>query len=362
MEIFDASAYSPHIPAVDLSDALSTGEWELDWRLRDYIIGAALAQDDAAFADFVSKIPSDIDLIVLEEPWFGPAVLRLRKDGHTSAPIIFNSYNVEYIAKANILRETDLDSKKYTQQIKAVERSLVRRAAVCTVVTENDADLYSKFGGSEIVIAPNGTIRRKMSHLKGVRYHGIDPNSEYALFVGSAHPPNVAGFRELILESLEALQSHQRIVVAGNVCDPLYQIVVGSERPRICRDRLSLVGQVSEFELSALIANASAILLPITYGGGSNLKTAEALVSGKVVVGTRQAFRGYEAYLDAPGVILADTLPDFKAAVRRALDATRSEPIVRSGVEELLWCSTLQPIASAAQRLLYGKGRGLAAA
>ena len=47
------------------------------------------------------------------------------------------------------------------------------------------------------------------------------------------------------------------------------------------------------------------MLLPITYGGGSNLKTAEALLTGHPIIATAKAFRGCEVFTDMPGMIIA---------------------------------------------------------
>jgi hypothetical protein len=55
--------------------------------------------------------------------------------------------------------------------------------------------------------------------------------------------------------------------------------------------------------------------------GGSNLKTAEALISGLPVVGTSQAFRGFADFADLPHIAVADTPEAFAAGIRHALDS-----------------------------------------
>jgi hypothetical protein len=65
-----------------------------------------------------------------------------------------------------------------------------------------------------------------------------------------------------------------------------------------------------------LIANAHALPLPIGYGGGSNVKTAEALAAGRPIVATGAAFRGFDEYRSLPSVTLADTPLAFEAAIR----------------------------------------------
>ncbi len=109
------------------------------------------------------------------------------------------------------------------------------------------------------------------------------------------------------------------------------------------RDRTVFLGEVSRLALECLISNASGMLLPITFGGGSNLKTAEALSSGLPIVGTSIAFRGFEEYRDLPRVTIADTPEEFSNAVRHTFQAkygVRHRP----AVTELHWESTLHPM------------------
>ena len=113
------------------------------------------------------------------------------------------------------------------------------------------------------------------------------------------------------------------------------------------RDRIILFGQVSDFALSCLLGNASGILLPITYGGGSNLKTPEALTSGLPVVGTRQ-HRRFSEFSELKGVTIADTPHAFAAGIRRSLDR-RGKREVGPELRQLLWENTLRPIVDLAR-------------
>lgn len=46
--------------------------------------------------------------------------------------------------------------------------------------------------------------------------------------------------------------------------------------------------------LSTFYNNSTAVIEPIFYGGGMKTKTAEALMYGKVIFGTNEAFEGYD--------------------------------------------------------------------
>jgi glycosyltransferase involved in cell wall biosynthesis len=83
--------------------------------------------------------------------------------------------------------------------------------------------------------------------------------------------------------------------------------------------RLQLLFALPDSDLSAVKSLAHGFVLPIPFGGGSNIKTAEALYSGKYVVGTPAAFRGYERYSDLPEVRVGPDPKCFHAAIRNVL-------------------------------------------
>ena len=89
---------------------------------------------------------------------------------------------------------------------------------------------------------------------------------------------------------------------------------------------------------------ADVVMLPIVEGGGTNIKTAEALYNRKPVVTTSFALRGYEQFKHWRNVRLADRPGDFRDLLAQAL---RSEPEqLKSAdiaqLDTLLWSSTLQ--------------------
>ena len=103
--------------------------------------------------------------------------------------------------------------------------------------------------------------------------------------------------------------------------------------------------------LAALYAGARAVILPKTLEGGSNLKTAEALASGRPVVATRLAFTGFEAFIDLPGVVIEDSPDRFWNAVDTLLSqpAASSRPSHAAAI--LSWEDCLRPMVAAAEAI-----------
>ena len=120
--------------------------------------------------------------------------------------------------------------------------------------------------------------------------------------------------------------------------------------------RIQVLGVLDDADLSAVKSLAHAFLLPIGAGGGSNIKTAEALYSGKPVVCTTKALRGFEAYRSLPGVRVADTPKEFQSAIRSILEAESREmpelEIHRSLRQQLTWAESLHALPQEVARML----------
>lgn len=112
-------------------------------------------------------------------------------------------------------------------------------------------------------------------------------------------------------------------MILGGVSGILFNQEKFSEYESVNRTRLHLLGTCHKSELQEFIAASHLVILPITVGEGSNLKTAEALESGRPIVATSKAFRGYESAMNLSHVTIADTSSEFRRAVRNILDSPR---------------------------------------
>ena len=112
------------------------------------------------------------------------------------------------------------------------------------------------------------------------------------------------------------------------------------------RRRVELRDAVSEDKLDELKDQAHGFVVPITHGGGTNLKTAEAILSNKWVLATSVAMRGFTEFIGSAGVVVEDDPRSFRERLREvlawpplALDAGAVE--ARRGVE---WERSLAPL------------------
>jgi glycosyltransferase involved in cell wall biosynthesis len=91
----------------------------------------------------------------------------------------------------------------------------------------------------------------------------------------------------------------------------------------------------------------------LTQGGGTNLKTAEALWSGKYVIATTVAMRGFEDFIGQNGVFVANDSSDFKRTLRQvmSLEPLQLSTTDREKRKRVLWDECLSALPSFAEKI-----------
>jgi len=344
-EIYDdRTVVGPHDVAFPLDSVYREANLPL---CTDVTSGAFAVKDAQAWSAIAQAIASFTpDVVQLEQPWLWPVVTRLRaEDPAARFRVVYSSQNVEAPLKRAVhAGQPDEVIDAVVERIDRLEREVVVAADLTIAVTESDAATYRDWGARRVVVASNGIVERTIDPACRSRWESRLEGMPFALFVGSAYPPNIHGFWEMFAPSMAFLGPDERILVAGGIGGVLLHAAAYHTWERINASRIVLAGQVTEDDLAALLALASCIVLPITIGGGSNIKTAEAILSGRPVVGTTLSFRGYERALDLPGIHRTDVPAEFRRFVKAALDRSLprcgpDRPEVRRSV---LWSETLK--------------------
>lgn len=307
------------------------------------------------------------DAIQLEQPWLYPPVRRWFDDRgfdeRTRPRLVYSSHNIEWKLKREELADEGQPFAaigQSTAEVSALEHDVAAHADLVIACTDEElAELRTMAGAgahsqrhyvvAHNAIAPFTATPERIRTVK--RRYSLD---RYPLFVGSAHPPNASGFWDMLAPSLAFLRPDEKIVVAGGVGhllrnDKRYRAWSGINEPR-----LAVLGEVERDDLSALLCGAAVIVLPIATGGGSNLKTAEAIYTGNPVLATPHALRGYGDAARWPTVSLAASADSFRRTLRALLDAPAAQAPVdhermRSAVT---WEHALIPLTDALCSLL----------
>lgn len=318
--------------------------------VEDLASGQMLAEDAARLA-VIERYAGRVDWVHLEQPWLLPVVRRLRERGALGDfRLVYGSQNIEYLLKQAIFSQYGVDEgQPLIDAIRTLETAAAREADLVAAVTPNDAGQLSQWTRAPVVVAPNGVQSWRSTSRRQRRWQVQLGGAPFALYVASAHPPNISGFCQSFGESLAPLSPLQQIVLAGTVAEHVAKSDWFQRWEALNARRVHVVGMVEDADLAALKTLAHTFVLPVTAGGGSNLKTAEALYSGRSVVATPLAMRGFEAFTDLPGVTVAAAGLAFAQAVADSLvrPLPPTNAATKARCERLAWSHALAPLMAA---------------
>ncbi len=359
-----------HVACIGLYDAARIGPGDIeahDYAVPPSIVDHVLAAErnsELAFWRALARMPHAFDfyeravraerpdVLQFEEPYLWPLVQALRERGALKGiPVLHSSYNYETEAKHEIRASGMSVSDQTMLDVAALERDIAAGADAVVVVSDSDAAAFEAIGARHVVVAHNGTDPPQAAPEQDEALAGYLQGEPYALFVSSAHPPNAQGLTDTA-EEAGIVMRRGSVLVCGGVAGLLRSMPAFAENQHIFR-RTRLLGFVSPGLLSAIYRRAAVILLPKTRGAGSNLKTAEALVSGRPIVATRRAFEGFERYLGCPGVAVEDDPATFWRRVVDLLSVDAGDEIpgpvrTQASVRTLFWNACLDPMVDCA--------------
>jgi plasmid maintenance system antidote protein VapI len=301
----------------------------------DIISGWAIFNDTVVKAKMTSLLKTfKPDIIHIEQPYSYLGLKPLLEELGLKSKLVFGSQNVEAPMKREILEGAGVPEpaiQRAELAIANVEQELSVRSDLVIACTKSDMKAHAALGAKNLVLAPNGIAKSTASPAAKLYWNNKFAASgitQTVLFVGSAHPPNWAGFLQMVGKGLGFVPYNARIVAAGSISD-YFEREIQSDAQTI-EDatfwlRAFSAGRLSEDRLVALIEQSDVMLLPITEGGGSNLKTAEAILADKKVVTTDHALRSFEWFKDFPNVWVANTQAAFQQAVVEALAAPQQK-------------------------------------
>ncbi len=286
--------------------------------MEDWAVGALFQDNRAYFESLAKLIPVKPDLIYCEQPWmFGFAQQFNKKMCGGKAILIYGSANVESTLKRGIVEYHfgSMAAEKCAELVRAVEINAIQNAVQTFCVSDHDMVWTSEFAPRQPILAPNGVIDRIAGLDDIAKANAITQGAKFALYCASAHPPNIDGFFDVFGYGVGCFPPTAKMVVAGGAGGHIlndFKFAKLASR----RDFYVDAGEVTEQVLRGLLATAHQIVLPITHGGGTNLKSAEAIWSGQHVVATSKAMRGFELFARDVGISVADDPSAFCKAVR----------------------------------------------
>ena len=185
------------------------------------------------------------------------------------------------------------------------ERCILKRADDVICLNERDGiELQECYGRTPDFYMPM-TFKDQYDEGKAqkVKKNRQNEKTLQLLFVGSLFPPNYDGILWFVKNVMSKLSDCALYIVGKDMETKSEELVSGN---------VEVVGTVDD--LSNYYYEADVVVLPILYGNGMKIKTAEAMMYGKPILATQEALEGYDIS-GIEGIWKCDSIDQFVSAI-----------------------------------------------
>lgn len=225
--------------------------------------------DTSNYGRIIKKINSNIKIITFfHNVEYDYARERIKVDGFLYIPQFFASYYNEKLA----VKYSDYCITLNSRDTRRLYEVYKRKSNLELPVTFEDK--YSE--------NTNNSLKEK----------------DYILFVGSLFFANYHGIKWFVENVMPHI--NKKLLIVGKDFE--------TKKSELTRKNVEIIGSVGD--LTPYYLNASCMVMPIFEGAGMKVKTAEALMYGKTIYGTTEAFEGYEVEYNKIGG-LCNTKEEF---------------------------------------------------
>lgn len=226
---------------------------------------------------------NNYDFCFISSSLGGILVYEIKKYFPQQKVIVF-FHNVEYKFFLQYAKQVSFYKKILAFNAKENEKMAVKYADKIISLNKRDSIEIEKLYGRAVDFILPTTFDDKYENIIRLNCNKKDSTEKILLFVGSNFYANFHGINWFIENVLNRL---------NNVI--LYVVGKGTETWKEKFENvnnLNIVGSVDD--LGKYYALADAVVSPIFLGSGMKTKTAEALMYGKYIFGTKEAFEGYD--------------------------------------------------------------------
>ncbi len=250
-------------------------------------------------------LKSGADIVFLDMSLLGKMAPFCKK--HNKKVITF-FHNVEAVY-------FEMKGKIHVRLARAAEKKALQFSDAVIVLNERDRkDLIRCYG--------NGEYEKKLfkipvtyedmlttEQIENARRKKIHERPQI-LFLGANFKPNYEGVRWFVNNVMDNLDCDLKIV--GRKFEDC--------RKELSRPNVEVIGGVDN--TTQYLLDADFVIAPIFTGSGMKVKTAEALMCGKTIFGTSEAFEGYEIDYERVGG-LCNTADQFIEKITNAVESKK---------------------------------------
>lgn len=265
----------------------------------DDVLASRHGENQEELTARLQELMSEAQFVVLQHCYMAPAVdYCLKKIAVEEKPIVmYEAHNFELDMKKDLLSELK-DFEAIINEVKSLEELALKISDRVICVSEKDAEKYRLLDDEkQYDVIENGVEIFPLD----IEQH---KNNLIAVFIGSAHMPNIEAMH-FILNELAPACPDIHFIIAGRCCESAIRSFIP--------DNVQLVGELNEQEKYKLYNAAHVGLNPVFTGGGSSLKLGDYMAAGLAVVSSHFGARGYNLIPDYHLLITEDnSVESFK--------------------------------------------------
>ncbi|AOC95291.1 hypothetical protein BB050_02175 [Flavobacterium anhuiense] len=240
--------------------------------------------NDFDLKDIIQQIKSNqIDTVFVDTSLLGNVAKEI-KINFPNVYVIAFFHNVEY----DYFKELIKVSKRFQHYftlilIKKAEKQLIKFSDVIITLNQRDSDgINDLYGKRADLLLPTSFV--DVYNEEKYMLNRNKTNVLKLLFVGSYFPPNIYAVDWFVNNVLKNIKREVEFYVVGNGFE--------THKFKQIDPRIKLIGRVTD--LTSYYYMSDLVVAPIFHGSGMKTKVAEALMYNKPILGTKEAFEGYE--------------------------------------------------------------------
>ena len=262
------------------------------------------------------------EAVILTNPYVYPLIKKYSKK-----PFIYESQNVEYLLKKEMMSVLSNEILKYLFKI---EKECYLNSSLFTVCSKDDAKNFKKLYGKRdnIYFISNGVDLSSTPYFSKKRKNRLKAflgfNKKIAIFMGSAHKPNIQAVEEIIKIAKD--KPNIEFIILGG-------LKVAFENKKLPKN-ITFTGVVDNRTKERYLRVADIALNPMLTGSGTNLKMMDYLASGVATISTPIGARGLDI---SKGLIVVEDIANWNKFINNIEYYTNTIEAKRFVVNNYSW-------------------------
>ncbi len=243
-----------------------------------------------------------IDIVVFERSMYGSIIKKIKKRNlHCRIWVFVHNIEKNYFEN-KVKHQSKLFYLPFLKIAKSEKETFEYTDYIITL-THRDSDLLEEYYGRKGDLILPMTFSDCFDISKYKNNHDI--KSKQIIFIGTMFPPNFDGIKWFVDNVMPELPEYNLQIIGKN-----FEL----KKSELERENVTIIGTVESLEEYYYADNI--MVMPIFYGDGMKIKTAEAMMYGKTILASDEALEGYDVE-NVKGIFRCNDKNEFVATIKR---------------------------------------------